>query len=71
MADAKIGTTAVVKVLRNGKPVEFKLADRLDVHVAAATLTLYGSAVAVKNADRLRKQVAAPVPDTRCSFRNT
>jgi len=26
IADAKIGTTAVVKVLRNGKPVEFKLA---------------------------------------------
>ncbi len=26
VADARIGTTAVVKVLRNGKPVEFKLA---------------------------------------------
>jgi len=26
VADAKIGTTAVVKALRNGKPVEFKLA---------------------------------------------
>jgi serine protease Do len=26
VADAKIGTTAVVKVLRNGKPIEFKLA---------------------------------------------
>jgi serine protease Do len=26
IADAKIGTTAVLKVLRNGKPVEFKLA---------------------------------------------
>ena len=26
VSDAKIGTTAVVKVLRNGKPIEFKLA---------------------------------------------
>jgi serine protease Do len=26
VADARIGTTAVVKILRNGKPVEFKLA---------------------------------------------
>jgi len=26
VADAKIGTTAIVKVLRNGKPIEFKLA---------------------------------------------
>jgi S1-C subfamily serine protease len=26
VADAKVGTTATLKVLRNGKPIEFKLA---------------------------------------------
>ena len=63
VADAKIGTTAVVKVLRDGKPRRVQAADRLDLHVAAAPLIRSTAAsLTVKNVDNAHEARRAARP---------